>query len=248
MDRFCATIRPGEGRIALCLTEQLHQESKGNVEGKHWVILAHATGYLYFVHDAAGCFAPTGKKLTDDCKRELAMFKIERGANMNKNIPLGELSHLIIPSSGTLQVRTCCLFSKLRANVFRPLAAEACQADAKAIGEDSDPRDPGAVLACLRSAATGTWWISSTVPSYLSTVIKQLRSDSTLCSPSCALEEQPPMLTVTGKFSAQLARHLKTRGQICRALQGKGVQGVQGMHRRDFQDPGGGGTRLSDRR
>ena len=35
IDNFCATTRPGEGRIALCLTEQLEQESKGNVEGKH---------------------------------------------------------------------------------------------------------------------------------------------------------------------------------------------------------------------
>ena len=35
IDNFCATTRPGEGRIALCLAEQLEQESKGNVEGKH---------------------------------------------------------------------------------------------------------------------------------------------------------------------------------------------------------------------
>ena len=44
LERFCAATRPGEGRIALCLTKQLEieQESKGTVEGKHWVIVAHA--------------------------------------------------------------------------------------------------------------------------------------------------------------------------------------------------------------
>ena len=31
-----------------------------------------------------------GKKLTDDCKKELADFKRDLGTNINKNIPLGK--------------------------------------------------------------------------------------------------------------------------------------------------------------
>lgn len=34
----------------------------------------------------------TGKTLTDDCKGELADFKIELGESINKNLPLGECS------------------------------------------------------------------------------------------------------------------------------------------------------------
>jgi len=30
-----------------------------------------------------------GKTLTDECKAELASFKIDQGENINKNLPLG---------------------------------------------------------------------------------------------------------------------------------------------------------------
>ena len=33
---------------------------------------------------------PAGKTLTEDCKAELADFKIELGESINKNLPLGE--------------------------------------------------------------------------------------------------------------------------------------------------------------
>lgn len=36
-DVFCASIKPGEGRFAECLTEQLHQEQLGNVQGEHYL-------------------------------------------------------------------------------------------------------------------------------------------------------------------------------------------------------------------
>ena len=41
--------------------------------------------------------ALTGKKLTEDCKKELAEFKIDRGTNVNKNVPLGEPSCAFVP-------------------------------------------------------------------------------------------------------------------------------------------------------
>ena len=30
-----------------------------------------------------------GKKLTEDCKKEMDAFKIDRATNINKNLPLG---------------------------------------------------------------------------------------------------------------------------------------------------------------
>ena len=41
--------------------------------------------------------ALTGKKLTEDCKKELAEFKIDRGTNVNKNVPLGDALSLVCP-------------------------------------------------------------------------------------------------------------------------------------------------------
>ena len=59
-----------------------------------------------------------GKKLSDDCKKELAAFKIDLGTNINMNLPL----------------------------------ANACKDDSTKFCAGEDPTDPGAVLACLRSA------------------------------------------------------------------------------------------------
>lgn len=33
IDNFCTDVKPGEGRISECLTKQLEEEGKGNVEG-----------------------------------------------------------------------------------------------------------------------------------------------------------------------------------------------------------------------
>ena len=33
MARFCKGVEPGEGRLSTCLTQQLEEESKGNVQG-----------------------------------------------------------------------------------------------------------------------------------------------------------------------------------------------------------------------
>ena len=49
------------------------------------------------VYNAVGCTAFIGEKLTEDCKKELANFKIYHATNINKNITLGAPSHLFIP-------------------------------------------------------------------------------------------------------------------------------------------------------
>ncbi|OXR39617.1 hypothetical protein B7C42_08315 [Nocardia cerradoensis] len=49
--------------MAICLTKQQDEEAKGNIEGK---------------------------TLTDDCKGELAAFKIELGESINKNLALAK--------------------------------------------------------------------------------------------------------------------------------------------------------------
>jgi len=36
-----------------------------------------------------------GKKLTEDCKKEMDAFKIDRATNVNKNVPLGEISFVL---------------------------------------------------------------------------------------------------------------------------------------------------------
>ena len=41
------------------------------------------------VCDSCSCMN-VGKTLTDDCKKELADFRIELGESINKNLPLGE--------------------------------------------------------------------------------------------------------------------------------------------------------------
>lgn len=33
IENFCATVKPGEGRLSECLTRQQDEEAKGNVEG-----------------------------------------------------------------------------------------------------------------------------------------------------------------------------------------------------------------------
>eukprot|EP00884_Botryococcus_braunii_P009911 jgi/Botrbrau1/18921/Bobra.177_2s0075.1 len=63
IDNFCSEVKAGVRRLADCLSKQLEEEGKGNVQGK---------------------------MLTEACKKELADFKIDLGSNINKNIPLAE--------------------------------------------------------------------------------------------------------------------------------------------------------------
>lgn len=108
-------MKPGEGRLAECLSKQQDQESKGNVEGTaevplilglpyylYWLVStlclsdlrAHNSVWINPRNMTLEIYVPwdTGKTLTDDCKGELAEFKIELGESINKNLPLGECS------------------------------------------------------------------------------------------------------------------------------------------------------------
>lgn len=48
---FCVKIKPGEGRLATCLSNQIEEEAKGSV---------------------------TGRKTTKECQEEVRQFKIDR--------------------------------------------------------------------------------------------------------------------------------------------------------------------------
>jgi len=63
VDRFCPDVKPGEGRLAECLTNQLSDEENGKT-------------------------ADNGGKLSDVCKEEIRAFKAERATNINLNLAL----------------------------------------------------------------------------------------------------------------------------------------------------------------
>ncbi|GAX77303.1 hypothetical protein CEUSTIGMA_g4749.t1 [Chlamydomonas eustigma] len=58
---FCKDVGPGEGRIASCLTKRIRAQKQGNV---------------------------VGRKVSNKCSNELALFKIDRSSNINKDVPL----------------------------------------------------------------------------------------------------------------------------------------------------------------
>ena len=62
ISQFCKDTGAGEGRLAQCLTKRIVEQSKGNV---------------------------AGRKVGDKCKENLLQFKIDRSANINKDLPLG---------------------------------------------------------------------------------------------------------------------------------------------------------------
>lgn len=63
LDEWCAAVKPGEGRLAKCMTDQLAAEAKA--------------GY-------------TGTRTADKCKKALSDFKIERSENINRDLPLAK--------------------------------------------------------------------------------------------------------------------------------------------------------------
>jgi hypothetical protein len=98
VENFCASVKPGEARLADCLSKQQDEETKGNTEG---VPTCVSQGSYHAIHSKArgsshvttvrlltSYFA--GKTLTDDCKKELSDFRIELGESVNRNLPLGE--------------------------------------------------------------------------------------------------------------------------------------------------------------
>ncbi len=63
LDKWCAAVKPGEGRLAKCLGDELTVE--GQAGGK-------------------------GARMSEGCKKELTSFKIQRSTNINMDLPLAK--------------------------------------------------------------------------------------------------------------------------------------------------------------
>jgi Golgi apparatus protein 1 len=63
LDQWCGAVKPGEGRLAKCITDQLAEAAK--------------PGY-------------SGIKVSDKCKKALTDFKVERAENINRDLPLAK--------------------------------------------------------------------------------------------------------------------------------------------------------------
>lgn len=63
MDQWCAAVKPGEGRLAKCITDQLADEATPSY---------------------------SGSKVGDKCKKALTEFKIQRAENINRDLPLAK--------------------------------------------------------------------------------------------------------------------------------------------------------------
>ncbi|KAK9838535.1 hypothetical protein WJX81_005974 [Elliptochloris bilobata] len=150
VENFCTGTKPGEGRLAACLTKQQTEEEKGNIEGK---------------------------TLTDECKAELASFKIDQGENINKNLPLAaackdDASKLCADQDPNDPVAVLACLRELKDQVSQPCKDQvfetqveaakdyrvdadlhaACEADAKKLCADVNPGE-GRVQDCLRDKA-----------------------------------------------------------------------------------------------
>jgi len=153
---FCRNIKPGEGRLVACLTNQLNEEDKGSV---------------------------LGRKVSEPCKGEVRDFKIDRAENINKDVKLAVACKSdvekfcndsnIYPEPGA--VLTClrevqdkltpmCSAEVLRTEVeaakdFKvdAMLSELCSADAELLCKDVPPGE-GAVQYCLRSKRAQLSW------------------------------------------------------------------------------------------
>lgn len=153
---FCSTVKPGEGRLSLCLKNQIEEEDKGSV---------------------------TGRKTTADCRDELLQFMADRATNINKDITLAAACKVdaekfcnasnIYPEPGA--VLTCLrevkdkLTEKCKEEVTRTqidsskdfkidaMLNELCTADAEALCAGTPNKD-GAVQDCLRGKRAQLSW------------------------------------------------------------------------------------------
>ncbi|BDA41257.1 probable Golgi apparatus protein 1 [Coccomyxa sp. Obi] len=155
VENFCATVKPGEGRLAICLTKQQDEEAKGNIEGK---------------------------TLTDDCKGELAAFKIELGESINKNLALAkackeDATKLCADQDPTDPVAVLACLRDLKDSLSATCSAEifntqleaakdyrtdadlhaACEPDAKQLCANVNPGE-GRIQDCLRDKAVSVSW------------------------------------------------------------------------------------------
>ncbi len=63
LDKWCAAVKPGEGRLAKCLGDELAVEGQAGSKGS---------------------------KMSEGCKQELISFKIQRSTNINMDLPLAK--------------------------------------------------------------------------------------------------------------------------------------------------------------
>lgn len=153
---FCKSTKPGEGRIAACLSNQLDQEENGAV---------------------------TGRKIAPQCAEELRAFKIDRAENINKDLKLAVAcksdaekycnASNIFPEPGA--VLTClrevkdkladvCQREVLRTQLsaakdfkLDAMLNELCSADAEKLCNDVTPGE-GRVQECLRTKRDQLSW------------------------------------------------------------------------------------------
>jgi hypothetical protein len=87
IERFCPEVKPGEGRINECLTNQQTDED-------------------------AGKSADSGGKLSDKCKEEVRAFKAERSVSSTPLTPTRDITHvegLVVASSSMLSHLCVCV-------------------------------------------------------------------------------------------------------------------------------------------
>jgi len=153
---FCKTTKPGEGRLAACLSNQQDQEENGAV---------------------------TGRKISAPCREELRAYKIDRAENINKDLKLAVSCKAdaekycnasnIFPEPGA--VLTCLrevkdkLSDVCQAEVTRTqlggakdfkidaMLNELCSADAEKVCNDVTPGE-GRVQECLRQHRDALSW------------------------------------------------------------------------------------------
>ncbi|CAL5218414.1 g90 [Coccomyxa viridis] len=144
LDKWCAAVKPGEGRLAKCLGDEL------TVEGQ------------------AGS---KGAKMSEGCKKELTSFKIQRSTNINMDLPLAKACKADAEKFcankyenygilGCLREQYEDLGAACKEEVFKRQAEaandwrtdkelnEACQADVKTNCPDAKP-EAGEVQECL---------------------------------------------------------------------------------------------------
>ena len=63
LDKWCAAVKPGEGRLAKCLGDELAVEGQAGSKGT---------------------------KISEACKKEVISFKIQRSNNINMDLPLAK--------------------------------------------------------------------------------------------------------------------------------------------------------------
>ncbi len=93
IEKYCEDVEEGEGKLADCMSDAITQsENPDNEDGKAAGGLTDPVHQWAYIHSSADFFFTETPDITDDCREEVYSFNISRNANINRNIPLGELS------------------------------------------------------------------------------------------------------------------------------------------------------------